>query len=244
LAQGNLTAAEAWAAHIRFDQDNLVDAFTWETSLLLARLRVALLAYESALPLLTRLLSSAQQGQRQERVAQTLALQVVALAGLKKQEQARQSALHLLQVTQPGGLVRVFLNAGEPMRRTLQQLHATHATATTLPPNVKSHLALVLDAFEKEELQRLAPMPLLTQYAKTSLSPDIVTARPVPHEPLSTQEQRVLRLLIAGRTYAEMAQELIVSPNTIKTQVSSIYRKLGVSRRAEASLVARHFHLL
>jgi LuxR family maltose regulon positive regulatory protein len=244
LAQGNLAAAEAWAAHTRCDQDNPVDAFSWETSLLLARLRLAQRAYESALPLLAHLLSSAQRGQRRERVAQTLALQVVALAGLKEQEQTRQAALHLLKVTQPGGLVRVFLNAGEPMRRTLQQLQATRATAPMLPRNVERHLARVLDAFAQEERQRLAPTPLLTRPTKNSPSPDRVSAQSMPHEPLSSQEQRVLRLLIAGHTYAEMAQELIVSPNTIKTQVSSIYRKLGVNRRAEASLVAQHFHLL
>jgi LuxR family maltose regulon positive regulatory protein len=41
-----------------------------------------------------------------------------------------------------------------------------------------------------------------------------------------------------------MAEALVVSPNTIKTQVSSIYRKLGVSRRAEAMTVAAQLHLL
>ena len=63
-------------------------------------------------------------------------------------------------------------------------------------------------------------------------------------EPLSRQELRVLRLLVAGQTYAEMAEALIVSPNTIKTQVSSIYRKLCVSRRAEAIAATRRLHLL
>lgn len=63
-------------------------------------------------------------------------------------------------------------------------------------------------------------------------------------EPLSSQEQRVLLLLVAGRTYAEMAEALIVSLNTIKTQVQSIYRKLDVSRHAEASAVAQRLHLL
>jgi LuxR family maltose regulon positive regulatory protein len=67
---------------------------------------------------------------------------------------------------------------------------------------------------------------------------------PSPLEPLSPQERRVFHLLIVGRTYAEIAQELIVSLNTVKTQVSSIYRKLGVSRRAEASAVARQLQLL
>jgi len=41
-----------------------------------------------------------------------------------------------------------------------------------------------------------------------------------------------------------MAQELIVSPNTVKTQISSIYRKLGVSRSAEAIAMASRLHLL
>jgi LuxR family maltose regulon positive regulatory protein len=54
----------------------------------------------------------------------------------------------------------------------------------------------------------------------------------------------VLRLLVTGQTYAEMAEALVVSPNTIKTQISSIYRKLGVNRRAEAVAVTGHLHLL
>jgi LuxR family maltose regulon positive regulatory protein len=63
-------------------------------------------------------------------------------------------------------------------------------------------------------------------------------------DPLSRQELRVLRLLVTGQTYTEMAAVLVVSPNTIKTQVSSIYRKLGVSRRAEAIAVTTRLHLL
>ncbi|GLV59926.1 hypothetical protein KDH_67500 [Dictyobacter sp. S3.2.2.5] len=239
LAQGNLAAAQDWAAQTRFDQDG-----SWETSLSLARLQLAQHAYVAANSILTRLLSSAERGRRRERVAQTLALQVLALASLKEREQARQLALRLLQVAKPVGLIRVFLNAGEPMRRTLQQLHATRATETTLPADLSGHLTLLLEAFEQEERRHHLSAPPLTRHREASLSPDAAPARPTLHEPLSSQEQRVLRLLVAGQTYAEIAHELIVSPNTIKTQVSSIYRKLGVSRRAEASLVAQQLHLL
>jgi LuxR family maltose regulon positive regulatory protein len=63
-------------------------------------------------------------------------------------------------------------------------------------------------------------------------------------EPLSPQEQRVLRLLSAGRSNPEIASELIVSINTVKTQVQSIYRKLNVSSRREACDAARQFQLL
>jgi LuxR family transcriptional regulator, maltose regulon positive regulatory protein len=58
-------------------------------------------------------------------------------------------------------------------------------------------------------------------------------------EPLSPQEQRVLRLLGAGMSNPEIAEELVISVNTIKTHVQSIYRKLGVSSRREARALAR-----
>jgi LuxR family maltose regulon positive regulatory protein len=85
--------------------------------------------------------------------------------------------------------------------------------------------------------------PMLKQ-AREVLRPHRAEAPREPVSPLSLQEQRVLRRLLAGQTYAEMAEAFIVSPNTIKTQVSSIYRKLGVSRRAEAIARISQLHLL
>jgi LuxR family transcriptional regulator, maltose regulon positive regulatory protein len=63
-------------------------------------------------------------------------------------------------------------------------------------------------------------------------------------EVLSQQELRVLRLLVTGLSNGEIARELVVSPNTIKTQVKSIYRKLDVGSRDEAREVARALKLL
>ncbi|MCP3819263.1 LuxR C-terminal-related transcriptional regulator [Streptomyces sp. A3M-1-3] len=42
----------------------------------------------------------------------------------------------------------------------------------------------------------------------------------------------------------EIAAELYVSVNTVKTHLRSIYRKLSVSRRSDAVRRAREFHLL
>jgi LuxR family maltose regulon positive regulatory protein len=51
---------------------------------------------------------------------------------------------------------------------------------------------------------------------------------------LTPAELRVLRLLPSHLSYRQIADQLIVSPNTVKTQIRSAYLKLGVSSRHEA----------
>src|SRR5436190_867450 len=58
-------------------------------------------------------------------------------------------------------------------------------------------------------------------------------------DPLSPREREVLRTLASRLTMREIAEELSVSPNTIKYHVKAIYRKLGISSRAEAARAAR-----
>jgi LuxR family maltose regulon positive regulatory protein len=65
-----------------------------------------------------------------------------------------------------------------------------------------------------------------------------------PVEALSQQEIRVLRLLAAGLSNTDIARELVVSTNTVKTHVKSIYRKLGVASRSDARDVARNLRLI
>jgi LuxR family transcriptional regulator, maltose regulon positive regulatory protein len=56
--------------------------------------------------------------------------------------------------------------------------------------------------------------------------------------PLTQRERSVLRLLPTLRSFEEIAEDLTVSPNTVKTHVRSIYGKLGVRRRRDAVTVA------
>ena len=62
--------------------------------------------------------------------------------------------------------------------------------------------------------------------------------------PLSPAELRLLHYLPTHLTFREVAEELFVSANTVKTQARSIYQKLGVSSRAEAVACARAAGLL
>jgi LuxR family maltose regulon positive regulatory protein len=61
---------------------------------------------------------------------------------------------------------------------------------------------------------------------------------------LTAAELRLLPLLTTYLSFAEIGEELFVSANTIKTQVGSIYRKLGVSTRSNAVTRARELGLL
>ncbi len=62
--------------------------------------------------------------------------------------------------------------------------------------------------------------------------------------PLTPAELRLLHHLPTHRSFPEIAERLFVSPNTVKTQAKSIYRKFGATSRAEAVACARAAGLL
>ena len=56
---------------------------------------------------------------------------------------------------------------------------------------------------------------------------------------LSERELDVLKLLLSELSTRQMAQSLYVAPSTVRTQIKSVYRKLGVSSREQAVQEAR-----
>jgi len=63
-------------------------------------------------------------------------------------------------------------------------------------------------------------------------------------EPLSERERDILRLMARGLTYRQIASELMISINTVRYHVKSLYSKLQVSSRTLALARARDLHLL
>jgi LuxR family maltose regulon positive regulatory protein len=83
--------------------------------------------------------------------------------------------------------------------------------------------------------------PTLREFAHHTLGAAALAQRaPEPAQLLSRQEQRVLGLLASGCSNAEIAAALVVSVNTVKTQLKQIYRKLQVSSRRQAQALAAH----
>ena len=67
--------------------------------------------------------------------------------------------------------------------------------------------------------------------------------RPVA-PPLTQREREVLERLARGASYADIAADLVLSANTVKTHVASLYAKLGAGRRSDALATARTYDLL
>ena len=63
-------------------------------------------------------------------------------------------------------------------------------------------------------------------------------------EPLTDRELNILRLMAAGLSNQEIANEMYLSVNTIKWHTTHIYSKLGVHRRAQAVARAQELGIL
>jgi len=221
LAAGDLAAAHNWAAV--YTQHAGVSPLQQEQeALMLARLHIAEGQADQALALLEQWRSDAHTCGRVRSELECLCLKSLAYYEQAELEQARKSLLRALTIAQPKDCQRVFLDEGERLSNLLQ---------TIVPDLTKRPLI----TFATLLLQAFAP--------GRSGQPAVAPAAPLL-EPLSPQEQRVLRLLSAGLSNPEIARELVVSTNTIKTQVRSIYNKLNVNNRAEAADAARELKLL
>ncbi|MFF9206973.1 MULTISPECIES: AAA family ATPase [unclassified Streptomyces] len=103
---------------------------------------------------------------------------------------------------------------------------------------VAEHLGARPLADSTAQLARRARLPL-TGPAQAAPAP----ADPAEALGLTTRERDVLRLVSAGRTNRQIAEELFISPKTASVHVSNILAKLGVSGRGEAAAVAHRLGL-
>lgn len=79
---------------------------------------------------------------------------------------------------------------------------------------------------------------------QASFYPDYLRPRMSPAENLTATEMRVLHLICADKSNAEIGEIMDIKLPTVKTHVSRVLEKLGVSRRSEAKTAAKKLWLI
>ncbi len=224
LAMGLLTSVEDWQATSNLPDDAAFAMQQEQEALLRARFLIARGEITEALHLLDNWQEEAHTWRRIRSELEIQLLLSLAYAANSRPAQAEQAVKEALILAQPEGFQRLFLEKGEALAILLRTLFLDLREE----PLVSYARGLLLAFASLKGEQQAAP------HAVSALL----------LEPLTEAEQRVLGLLARGRTNPEIAAALVVSINTVKTQVQSIYRKLNVKSRWEASEAAHRLDLL
>ncbi|MBV9231357.1 MAG: hypothetical protein JOZ18_18745, partial [Chloroflexi bacterium] len=218
LSAGDHLTLQHWALlrtpHTDFTQRT-------EEDLLLARWLRTQGKEEEAHQQLEQILLATREAGHTRCMLEVMVEMALSVLACKRRAEAQDMLREVLALALPNQPVRLFLDAGEPVAMLLRSL---------LPQIYDQPLLAYIRAV-------LLAFPAHLQPGTPTLAVSLI-------DPLSPQELRVLRLLVEHRTNAEIAEALVVSINTVRTQVQSIYSKLGVHKRSAASEVARELKLL
>jgi LuxR family maltose regulon positive regulatory protein len=221
VAQGRLDEAARWRRDTGLDADDALSFMREYEHITLARL---LLAEDlkggggtgaRALPLLRRLLEAAEAGSRNGSVIELSIL--LALASRPAGiEEALKHLARALSLAAPDGYVRIFVDEGPSMEALLKAAAKRQIDA--------DYANRLLEAFGPAQ-------------PRSRMHPELIEA-------LSERELEVLRLLGSDLGGPEIARELAISENTMRTHTKNIYEKLGVNSRRAAVSRAEELQLL
>ena len=220
IRSNDISSLEWWVNII--SAENVLHMQQEREAFTLARLKIAAGQASESLNLLDGWKVDAARNGRLRSQVEALCLDALAYYADSNLPEAWHSLAKALTIGQAKGFRRLFLDEGRRMASLLQ---------VALPTFSKRSLSL----FAASLLHSFTPQVTSSVTAADSM---------LQIEALSHQELRVLRLLVAGLSNVDIARELVVSTNTIKTQVKSIYRKLSIQSREEARQVARELKLL
>ncbi len=216
LAQGNL---EKPSQLIQKGALSIKDEITTQREpeyLLLLRTLLAKKDHEAALALSKSLLKQTEPAGRLGAVIETLVLRALAFQGRKDPGQALNALERALALAQPEGYVRVFLDEGEAMTRLLCQVQSRQPGS--------GYAATLLSIIGKTSAMTQPSMQLLS-------------------EPLTAREVEVLKLIEAGCSNQDIAEQFVISIPTVKRHISNIYAKLGVKSRTQAVAIGKELKI-
>lgn len=160
----------------------------------------------------------------------TIVLQALALHAQGEKEPARQALKDALILAEPGGFIRLFVDAGEPMQLIMTDFRSW------------------IEKHPEEQDQRLIAYveKLLAAFAPPV---EVQTLKPMSQQsglvdPLSPREIEILKLITQGLSNQEIGKRLFLALDTVKGHNRRIFEKLQVQRRTEAIARARELGLI
>jgi LuxR family maltose regulon positive regulatory protein len=175
---------------------------------------------QEALDALRALQRVSQSTHNKVRRAEILALRALVLEAQGETQTALEILRQALAVAEQTGQVRVFVDLGPSMAAQLYRL--------------------VMNGYDSGYARHLlAAFPRLSQPVLPVEEEATETM-----EPLTDREWEVLTLMGRRLSNKEIAQDLIISPHTVKKHASNIYQKLGVNSRRQAISRAHQLGLL
>jgi LuxR family transcriptional regulator, maltose regulon positive regulatory protein len=223
LAQGEVEVAARWTADRGLGPDDEPSYPLEPAHLVLARVLLASDRPHEALRLLERLRAEAAAQQRAYSLIEIQALRALVLAADDDHAATNEALTEAVSLAQAPGCIRVFADEGRPMAELLGRLLA--ALDTERASGQVGYLGRLIRACAGSD------------HPSGAIPPDVPGM-------LSGREVEVLRLLAAGRTNREIADELYVSLHTVKKHATHIFDKLGATNRTEATSRARELGLI
>lgn len=221
LAQGDIHQAAQRINDLGLEPGDKITFQTLQYYIPLAKILWLKGESEEAIHLLERLLLIAKKSTAMGRVIEILLLQALIVYQSGSSTQAITLVEQAVRLAKPEGYIWTFIRLGLPMRELL--------LASVMQGSSPTYVGKLLASIEDKTISKI-------DYGKPSM-PSLV-------DPLSGRELQVLRLLAAGLSSTEIAEELIIAVGTARTHIKHIYRKLNVHRRLEAIDRAKGLNLI
>jgi LuxR family maltose regulon positive regulatory protein len=243
--QGKLDEAERWLMEGEYALRSEVEPATGMLfHLVRGLLEIARGRAEVALAAL-RAVEHLAPGSHQVWLISALLLEASARDALGEREAAGRALERGLDLAEPDGLLFPFLLLAAP---GLLERHVRQRTAhPALIRKIISVLTGRTPAAPAVIPPQRTPAAIPPRQMPTGIPPQQTPAAGPPErlpEPLSQAETRILRFLQTSLSAPEIARELYVSVNTVRTHMRHLYDKLGAHRRLEALDRARALGLL
>jgi len=223
LGFGVLEPAIEWLGETDLNANSPIDFSRDIEYLTLARVLIAQNKLDESLALLERIYEGSNEIGKKHTALEAIILQAKALFIGEDIENALERLELALTLGKQAGYVQIFVDEGPPMARLLYEALSS--------------------GIEKQYVQNLLAAFPEAQPEKVGASQQIIGDSEWI-EPLSDRELEILQLIAEGFSRQEIASQLVLSLNTVKTHARNIFSKMGVNNQMQAVGKARGLGLL